>query len=54
MKKVRLSLDELAVESFSIEVETDLGTIWAAEAPTARTRECPCIESISCFACEVD
>jgi hypothetical protein len=54
MKKVKLSLDDLAVESFSIDVEAELGTILANEAPTARTRDCPCIESISCFACEVD
>ena len=52
MKKVRLSLDELTVESFSIEVEEARGgTVVAAEAPTRRTFECPCIESISCFAC---
>jgi hypothetical protein len=51
MKKVRLSLDELTVESFSIEADAALGTVIAAEAPTARTRDCPCIESISCFAC---
>jgi hypothetical protein len=54
MKKVKLSLDDLAVESFSIDVEEELGTILAHERPTARTRDCPCIESISCFACEVD
>jgi hypothetical protein len=51
MEKVRLSLDELQVESFSIEVEGEQGTVIAAEAPTKRTFECPCIESISCFAC---
>ena len=49
MKKVKLSLDELSVESFSIEFQEDLGTVLANVAPTARTRECPCIESISCY-----
>ena len=49
MKKVKLSLEELSVESFDIEFVEDLGTVWAAEAPTARTKECPCYESISCF-----
>lgn len=44
MKKVKLTVEELAVESFSIEVEDVLGTVNGAEfAPTARTRECPCI-----------
>ena len=51
MHKVRLSLEELQVESFSIEAEEARGTVIAAEAPTKRTFECPCIESISCFAC---
>jgi hypothetical protein len=49
MQKVKLSLDELAVESFEIDAEQEIGTVFAAEAPTARTRECPCYESISCF-----
>jgi hypothetical protein len=49
MKKVKLSLEELSVESFNIEFEEDLGTVLANVAPTARTRECPCIESISCY-----
>ena len=49
MNKLKLSLEELKVESFGVEFEEDLGTVLAAEAPTARTRECPCYESISCF-----
>jgi hypothetical protein len=49
MKKVKLSLEELNVDSFSIEFVEDLGTVLAAEAPTKRTFECPCVESISCF-----
>jgi hypothetical protein len=49
MNKLKLSLEELKVESFGIEFEEDLGTVIANVAPTARTRECPCIESISCF-----
>jgi hypothetical protein len=49
MKK--LTLDELTVESFNVEsakLEAD-GTVFANEAPTKRTFECPCIESISCY-----
>lgn len=49
MQKLKLSVEELKVESFGIDVVEELGTVMAAEAPTARTRDCPCIESISCF-----
>lgn len=52
MEKVKLSLEELEVESFSVDdAEDDLGTVYAAEGPTGRTRYCPCQESVSCFAC---
>ena len=52
MEKVRLSLEELQVESFEVAAEEARGTVNANEfKPTARTMECPCIESISCFAC---
>jgi hypothetical protein len=45
MEKVKLSLEELAVESFSVEIEKARGTVNANEfKPTARTFECPCIE----------
>jgi hypothetical protein len=45
MEKVKLSLDELAVESFAVAAEEERGTVNAAEfAPTARTFQCPCIE----------
>lgn len=46
---MKLQVEELAVESFGIDAEEALGTVYAAEAPTARTRECPCYESISCY-----
>jgi hypothetical protein len=48
MQKVKLSLEELNVESFRVESEEDLGTVLNV-APTKRTFECPCIESISCY-----
>jgi hypothetical protein len=52
MEKVKLSVEELAVESFSIEAEDVLGTVMGAEfAPTARTRECPCIVLTSPAVC---
>ena len=49
MQKVKLNMDELNVESFSVEVEDTVGTVIANVAPTARTFQCPCYESISCF-----
>ncbi|WP_420129217.1 hypothetical protein [Longimicrobium sp.] len=49
MKKLKLTVEDLSVESFGIDVEEEMGTVMAAEAPTARTRDCPCIESISCY-----
>jgi hypothetical protein len=45
MEKVKLSVEELSVESFSVEIEKARGTVNANEfKPTARTFECPCIE----------
>jgi hypothetical protein len=49
VKKMKLNVEELAVESFGMDVEKDVGTVLANEAPTKRTFECPCIESVSCF-----
>jgi hypothetical protein len=49
MKKLKLAVEELTVESFDIDVAEELGTVVAAEAGTKRTFECPCYESISCF-----
>ncbi len=49
MKKVRLQVEELSVESFNVSTKDELAEVLANVAPTARTRECPCIESISCF-----
>lgn len=52
MKKVKLNVDELQVESFGVDVEQQLGTVNANEfAPTARTRECPCIALTSPYVC---
>ncbi|HEU0053296.1 MAG TPA: hypothetical protein VFQ39_08970 [Longimicrobium sp.] len=52
MEKVKLSVDKLKVESFGVEIEQQRGTVDAHEfAPTARTRECPCIELTSPFVC---
>jgi hypothetical protein len=51
MQKVKLNMDALTVESFSIEVEDVVGTVLANAAPTARTRECPCIELTSPHVC---
>ena len=52
MKKVKLSLDELAVESFSVAANDDVvGTVLANIAPTGRTRDCPCIELTSPYVC---
>jgi hypothetical protein len=49
VKKLKLAVEELNVESFGMDVEEEIGTVIANAAPTARTRDCPCIESISCF-----
>ena len=50
MQKVKLSLEELEIESFAVAAEEERGTVNANEfAPTARTFQCPCYESISCF-----
>lgn len=62
MQKKKLSLDELAVESFSVAAEDGRGTVNGHLRPTGpscygscdatcRTIACPCIESVSCFAC---
>jgi hypothetical protein len=51
MKKVKLNVDELAVESFGIQAEDIVGTVLANAAPTAQTRECPCIELTSPHVC---
>jgi len=52
MEKMKLSVDELRVESFGVDVEQERGTVNAAEfAPTARTRECPCIALTSPAVC---
>jgi hypothetical protein len=45
MEKVKLSMNELEVESFEVAAEEASGTVNAFEfAPTGRTRDCPCIE----------
>ncbi len=64
MKKVKLSLDELAVESFSVEgADAGSGTVRANEAATGqpftcdsceftcRTIACPCLVSEDVTAC---
>ena len=52
MEKVKLSLEELAVESFGVDVEVERGTVNANEfAPTARTIQCPCIALTSPAVC---
>ena len=51
MQKLKLDVEELAVESFGVEVEDIVGTVIANAAPTARTRECPCIELTSPHVC---
>ena len=52
MEKIKLSLEELAVESFGVDAEVERGTVNANEfAPTARTRECPCIALTSPAVC---
>ena len=50
MEKEKLSVEELTVESFAVAADEARGTVNANEfAPTARTMQCPCIESVSCF-----
>jgi hypothetical protein len=45
MEKVKLSVEELTVESFAVAAEESRGTVNANEfGPTARTIQCPCIE----------
>jgi hypothetical protein len=52
MGKVKLSVDELKVESFGIDFEQARGTVNANEfAPTAPTRECACIALTSPAVC---
>lgn len=52
MQKVKLSLEELSVESFEVAAEEARGTVNANEfAPTARTFQCPCIELTSPAQC---
>ena len=49
MQKVMLNMDELDVESFSVALEDIVEHVLANAAPTARTFQCPCIESVSCY-----
>jgi hypothetical protein len=52
MKKVKLNVEELAVESFGVDAEVERGTVNANEfAPTARTIQCPCIALTSPAVC---
>jgi hypothetical protein len=52
MEKMKLSVDELKVESFGIDFAQERGTVNANEfAPTARTRECACIVLTSPAVC---
>ncbi|HEX8906950.1 MAG TPA: hypothetical protein VF771_19015 [Longimicrobiaceae bacterium] len=52
MQKVKLSVEELTIESFEVAAEDALGTVNAQEAaPTARTFYCPCIELTSPYQC---
>jgi hypothetical protein len=52
MNKVKLSVEELSVESFELAAEEARGTVNANEfAPTARTFQCPCIELTSPYQC---
>jgi hypothetical protein len=49
MDKVKLSVDELQVESFAIAAEDERGTVNANEVrPTAPTRDCPCDVTLTC------
>ena len=51
MQKLKLDVEKLAVESFGVEIEDVVGTVLANIAPTARTRECPCIALTSPYVC---
>ncbi len=51
MQKMKLVVDELAVESFGVEMEDVVGTVVANIAPTGRTRDCPCIALTSPYVC---
>ncbi|HEU4561077.1 MAG TPA: hypothetical protein VFS20_24715 [Longimicrobium sp.] len=51
MQKLKLDVEKLAVESFGVEMEDVVGTVLANIAPTARTRECPCIALTSPYVC---
>ena len=51
MQKMKLVVDELAVESFGVEMEDVVGTVVANIAPTGRTRDCPCIVLTSPYVC---
>ena len=49
MNKVKLSVDELRVESFAIAAEDARGTVNANEiGPTGPTRACPCDVTLTC------
>ena len=52
MEKLKLSLETLAVETFEAaeEVYVD-GTVKGYEAPTGRTRDCPCIVMTTPYLC---
>ena len=49
MQKAKLNTDELNVESFSVAMEDIVEEVLANAAPTARTFQCPCYESVSCY-----
>jgi hypothetical protein len=49
MSKVRLSTDELRIESFEIAAEDERGTVNANElAQTVQTMQCPCDVTLTC------
>ena len=49
MQKTKLNLDQLDVESFNVTLDDIVEQVIANAAPTARTMQCPCYESISCY-----
>lgn len=51
MQKMKLNVDELAVESFGVQMEDVVGTVVANIAPTGQTRDCPCIALTSPYVC---
>jgi len=51
MQTVKLDVKKLDVESFGLELEDVVAAVLAGAAPTARTRECPCIELTSPAVC---